>query len=423
MQLEKQIQDGQTVIRVSGRLDAAWAEHFLGAVRETIREGHHHVRVDASGLVYLSSAGIRSLLRIHRELAAVKGSFGIIRASPFVVDTLRLSGLEQLMCLEAAPREAAVTPPPVAATSVSVPPVVAESSVPGIGFEKHPLVPQGRIVAHAVGGWKPWQPVGPADAVELSFPRQVFGLGVGAAGQDVDDARTRFGEFVAAAGCLAWLPGDGTDLPDYLEQEERFVPRLHAIQALTGEGSFSHLLRFHPQEKGAFLTLSDLFLQVFQATQADAAAMVVLAEVEGLVGTALARSPGLIQADDRPGDFPEVRNWLAFCGERLHHQALALMVAFASRDPAHIAAPFLTPLPSQPQIRAHAHAVVMPFRSLPQGVLELEASVRTVFEENEPRGLFHLIEDDRPAIGLGQSAFIRGACWCAPFHLATETQS
>ena len=294
---------------------------------------------------------------------------------------------------------------------------------PGIVFEKHPLAPQGRIVTRASGGWKPWQPVRPGDAGEIGFPRQVFGLGVGASGHDADDVRTRYGEFVAAAGCLVWLPGDGSDTPDYLEQEAQFVPRLYAIQALTGEGSFSHLLRFHPREKGAFLTLSELFLQVFQATKAEAAAMIVLAEVEGLVGAALARSPGLIQPDDRPGDFPEVRNWLAFCGERVHRQAQALVVAFASRDPAHVSAPCLAPLPSRPEIRAHAHAVVIPFRSLPQGVLELGPSVRTVFEGNEPRGLLHLIDDNRPVIGLGQSAFIRGACWCAPCHFSTEVLS
>jgi hypothetical protein len=239
----------------------------------------------------------------------------------------------------------------------------------------------------------------------------------------MNDVRPRFGEFVAAAGCLAWLPGDGSDTPDFLEQEDRFVPRLHVIQALRGSGSFSHLLRFRPETKGCCLNLSDMFLQVFQTTQSNAAAMIVLAEVEGLVGTALARSPGLIQAGDRPGEFPEIRNWLAFCGERVHRQAMALLVAFASRDPVHGTVPHLSALPARPEIRAHAHAVVLPFRSLPQGLLELEPSMRAVFDENEPRGILHLLEDSRPVMGLGQSAFMRGACWCAPVQFSTEPLS
>jgi anti-anti-sigma factor len=417
MKCETQIQGNHAVIRVSGRLDAAWAEHFHGAVQEAIRDGHHQVQIDASELIYLSSAGIRSLLRIYRELAAVKGSFGIVRASPLVVDTLRLSGLEQLICLEDAAVEAN------ASSAVTLSTAVCDQGVPGIRFESHAIAPQGQIVARVWTGWKPWQPVAAGDVVEIGLPRQVFGLGIGAAGRDIDDVRTRYGEFVAAAGCVAWLPGDGSDTPDYLEQEERFVPRLHVIQALTGEGHFSHLLRFSPEEKGTFLTLSDLFLQVFKVTKANAAAMVILAEVEGLVGAALSRSPGMIQAADRPGEFPEVRNWMAFCGERVHRQSQALVVAFASRDPSHATAPYLMSLPSRTEIHAHAHSVVLPFRSLPQGVVELESSVRSAFDESEPRGLLHLIEDNRPAIGLGQSAFIRGACWCAPLQFSTEPLS
>jgi anti-anti-sigma factor len=414
MQFETKIQGNCAVLKVTGRLDAAWADHFHGAVQETIRDGHHHVHIDASGLEYLSSAGIRSLLRIQRELASVKGSFGIIHPSIFVADTLRLCGLQQLMLSEPEPSETETV------RSEVVAPLAGVQSVPGIRFEIHPLAARGRITVRRDGRWKPWQPVHNDDAVEVSFPRDVFGLGIGAPGKDVDVARTRFGEFITASGHLAWLSGDGEDTPDYLEQAERFVPRLQVIQSLTGDGDFSHLLRFSPEVKGDFLNLSDLFLQVLQSTRSNAAAMIGLVEVEGLVGATLSRSPGLIQAADRPANFPEIRTWLRFCGERIHRQAQALIVAFFSRDPAHASVSQLSPLPSRPEIRVHAHAVILPYRPLQQGILELEPSVRAVFEDNEPIGLLHLIEDDRSVVGLGQSAFIRGACWCAPLQFSKE---
>lgn len=414
MQIEHHLSADRAVLRVTGRLDAAWAEHFHATVQDTIRDGHHQVRIDAAGLDYLSSAGIRSLLRIQRELNAVKGSFGIIHASEFVAQTLRLSGLQQLLVSE--PEDSAADKSACAES----PPERASQSVAGIRFETYPLAAQGTLTARTEGRWAPWAPVRPDDAVELGFPRKVFGLGIGAPGNDVEAARPRFGEFIAAAGHLAWLPGDGADAPDYLEQADRFVPRVLALRALVGEGEFSHLLRFCPEQKGLFLNLSDLFLEVLHTTRSDAAAMIGLVEVEGLVGTALSRSPGLIQASDTPSAFPEIRNWLRFSGERIHRQAQALVVAFLSRDPAHTAISCLSPVPSQPAIRAHAHAVVLPYRPLQQGLLELETSVRAVFEDNEPIGLLHLIEDDRPVLGIGQSAFIRGACWCAPLHFAKE---
>ena len=148
--------------------------------------------------------------------------------------------------------------------------------------------------------------------------------------------------------------------------------------------------------------------------------MVCIAEIEGLVGTALARSPGLITDTDSPGNFPEVRDWMAFCGERVHSRQSALLVSFAARNPEPALAQHLTPLPALPGVFAHSHAVVFPFRPLPEGAIDLDTQIRMFYENTEPMDLLHLFEDDRPAVGLGESAFLRGACWCAPFTHGKE---
>ncbi len=416
MKIESRSQGAVMVVEVNGRLDAAWADLLLGTVRDLVREGHDQVRLDASCLEYLSSAGIRTLLKIRRELEAVSGTFGIGPAAPFVQETLRMSGLEVLLLDEIPP--AVEAQPAAGGTPVANEAAVAAAA--GTRFEPHVLAASAKITVTAHAGWRPWQPLLDNHCIEIPLPRPRFGLGIGAAGRDDSDIRGRLGDFVAAAGSVAWLPSDGADRPDYLEQNERFLPRLHVIQALVGEGDFSHLLRFSPAAKGDCVNLSDLYEQVLQTTRADAAAMVCLVEVEGLVGAALARSPGWIKESDQPGQFPELREWLSFCGERVHPQSQALLVAFLCRDSAHPLAAHLTPVPARPGLLAHAHAVVFPFRPLPQGVVDLETSVAAVFEDNTPLGLLHLIEDDRPLVGLGESSFIRGACWCAPVHPALE---
>jgi anti-anti-sigma factor len=417
MKIESHIQGAVMVVQVNGRLDAAWADLLLGAVRDLVREGHHQVRLDASDLEYLSSAGIRSLLKIRRELESVSGSFGIAPAAPFVQETLRMSGLEVLLLDEGALADEA---PPAAADKTGTD---EQPAAAGMRLESHVLAASGKITVAAHAGWRPWQTLLDDHCLEIALPRPRFGLGIGAAGRDAQDIRSRLGDFVAAAGSVAWLPSDGADRPDYIEQNERFLPRLHVVQALVGEGEFSHLLRFSPAAGETCVNLSDLYEQVLQTTRADAAAMVCLVEVEGLVGAALARSPGWIGASDQPGQFPELREWLSFCGERVHHRSQALLVAFLCRGPDHLLAAHLTPVPSRPGLMAHAHAVVFPFRPLPQGVLDLETSVAAVFEDNTPQGLLHLIEDDRPLVGLGESSFIRGVCWCAPVHDSPETLS
>jgi hypothetical protein len=150
---------------------------------------------------------------------------------------------------------------------------------------------------------------------------------------------------------------------------------------------------------------------------------VALAEIEGLVGVSTARSPGLIGPDDKPAQFPDLRDWMGFCGERVHAGALAMLVGFVDASNSGRAPSALPALPSREGWRAHVHAAVFPFRPLPNGLIYMSESVHNLFSGAEPVALLHLIEDLRPNLGLGQSAFIRGACWCAPTHFSTQRAS
>jgi anti-anti-sigma factor len=405
---------GWLEMRVEGRLDAAWAEHFLEAARDALRAGHHRIRLDALALEYISSAGLRSLLRAHRELAAVNGVFNVARASEFVIQTLRMSGFDSLLALEEP--EPGETAPAADATQRAW-------AGGGASLEIHDLEAGAALRGERLGRWRPWQPVEADACPEAGFGDDHLALGIGAPGRDFADVRDRLGEFVAAAGCVAYLPGDGTDAPDYLVGADRFVPRLVVADALRAEGRFSHLLRFHPGQNGAALPLATLMEGVLAVTGAATAGFALLAEIDGLVGVALARSPGLIDPAATPGAFPQIRDWLSFSGERVHAGAQALVVGFVSSSSGAPPAGALPPLPSRPGWRAHAHAAVFPFHPLPNGRIELGPTVRQVFGGAEPVAILHLLEDFRPALGLGQSSFVRGACWCAPVAFSPEGQT
>jgi anti-anti-sigma factor len=71
MQLTQEKTGKYLLIKAQGRLDASWAEYFLEEVRTAVRNGEHHMIIDATELVFLSSAGIRSLLILHKELLLV----------------------------------------------------------------------------------------------------------------------------------------------------------------------------------------------------------------------------------------------------------------------------------------------------------------------------------------------------------------
>ncbi len=399
------------VLRLEGRLDVVWADHVAKRVRDELRGGHHNVRINAAEVAYLSSAGIRVLIQLRREIAAVHGSFFVIHPSEFVDSTLRMSGLEELISTEADVRPAAGGGASPQADGRGV-------AIDGMAMEVHTLAGAGEMRLSLPARWIPWAPVRDDEIEAVRFPVGRVGLGIGAAGQKTD-VRGRLGEFMAVSGCMALQPADDQPhAPDFVTQTGELVPELHAIQALVAEGAFPFLLRFQPEGAAGSLALSDLIAEAMRVCSADAIVLAVLAEAEGLVGSALSRSPGLLEGGGAPDRFPEIQNWMNFCGERVHAGTTALAVSFAARTSA--AGPLslvLAPMPSRPDLSSHTHAAAFPFRPLPDGPLPLDDHARALFDAQDPIDLLHLLEDDRPLIGLGQSRFIRGACWCAPLRM------
>src|SRR5262249_1138353 len=61
------------------------------------------------------------------------------------------------------------------------------------------------------------------EATTATFDRDSFGIGLGAFGAGFEDCKSRYGEFLAAAGTAIYLPTDGASAPDYLVAAQDFV--------------------------------------------------------------------------------------------------------------------------------------------------------------------------------------------------------
>ncbi|HNX04034.1 MAG TPA: STAS domain-containing protein, partial [Opitutales bacterium] len=385
MNITQSVNNGILEMGLAGRLDAASSDFFFNAITSNIREGRQKIRVDASELEYLSSAGLRVLLRSHRELAAVGGSFAIVRASEFVVNTLSMSGFDSLLALETESEKGAGEP-----DSNGDGTRVWEAD--GLRLELHVLDEDASMDAALCGGWKPWQSAQAAMASQIELGRDCIALGIGCPGGDFDKVRDSFGDFLAAAGCSTWMPPGGTGTPDYLVQEGRFTPGMLTLSAIRATGDFSHLLRFQPSDTGARMTLPALATRILAVTRRTSAAFAALAEVDGLVGLSTTRSPGIVGPDDKPAAFPEVCDWLSFSGERVHEGALALLVGFIDASGGGLGAQALPPLPSKEGMHVHVHAAVFPFHPLANGKINMAESVAQLFAGAEPVALLHLVE-------------------------------
>ena len=396
-------------LELSGRLDANWADHVGSAVDLCVRAGHHQISLNLARVDYLSSAGIRVLLKHYKQLKAARGILGIVQPTESVLAVLRLAGIADLLLVKTES---------VAALAKPIGPRLLERN--GVLFELHDQLP-GQAIEYLQQGDPGRFAMGALDASDCRkqrFTEGTFGLGLGAFGQGFEDCRGRFGEFLAVAGAAIALPTDGSSVPDYQIAEGQLVPEINSLYSLMGRGGFAQLLRFEAGSapKGV-MGLSHLIEAALEIAGTGAAGIAIVAESAGLVGATLRRSPALA-AGAKPWEFPATRDWISYTTERGDERNMVLIVGFAERTPSTESAAFLRSIGPGATAQGHFHAAVFPYRPLPKGNLDLKETVAGLLATESAATLMHLLADEREFEGVGQTDLMRGACWIGPLKSA-----
>ncbi|MGD9976209.1 MAG: STAS domain-containing protein, partial [Desulfatirhabdiaceae bacterium] len=357
-----------------------WYDFFLETILKYIRNGEHHLIIDASEMSYISSMGIRALMIIHRELGRVNGRFQIVDAPDFVRSILETTGFDCWLA-DAVPSD-------------SPGQTHAAPEQTGLSGMTHFILNQtGKLILRQVHAWEPWNTIETGKIQRISFSETDFGLGIGVASPDLKSALPHFGEFLTASGHVICQPPDERGRADFLLREGTFVPELLCIQALAFSGDMSHLIRFESSDKIPANAVSHIIDQALEVTGSHMIGFVMLGEVDGLVGASLIRSPGEI---GHAIAFPELRDWLSFSSERMYVHEQALITGIAARGQSVENHRRLSPLPSRPDLAVHMHAAVFPYQPIPNGLLDIQTTVNRFFNGPSPRAVIHLIDDARP---------------------------
>ena len=409
MQITK-VQHGEVVeVRITGRLDGYWAEHLSTGLADVVREGGHQIRVNLADVSFLSSAGIRVLVQCFKQLRAIDGSLAVWHPSQHVSEVLKLAGLHDLLVSTDFAAPAAVSTAPSPARRI-------ERDT--VALDVFPLPGGGQMTCRPIG--EPSRLDGCRFTAEdlrtqaTDFPQASLAVGLGALGQDFEDCRNRFGEFLWIGGAAVYLPTDGTNVPDYLISGGSGLPDLKVLYGVTCDGSWRYLARFHATRKDVPVTLSALVDACLEIAGTDMAAIAIVAESSGLVGAALKQSPVGAGSSTAPFGYPEVQQWLSFTPERAYPKTVVLAAGVSVRREAGLIAPLLRPLGAEAFPAGHLHAAAFSYRPMRKGHVDLHETVRGLFETESPQTVLHLLHDDRERHGAGQSEFIQGACWIGP---------
>lgn len=90
-------ENGTLIARVGGRIDGANAAEFENAMRQAIVGTEVAVVLDCEALSYISSAALRAILRIAKDLNRQAVEFALRSLSDPIREVFRISGFDKII--------------------------------------------------------------------------------------------------------------------------------------------------------------------------------------------------------------------------------------------------------------------------------------------------------------------------------------
>lgn len=97
MQINTTIQDGVSVTRISGRMDATTVAEFNEECQNLLKSGSGRIIIDLAGLEYISSAGLRGILTMGKACKTAGTALAFCSMQNMVADMFKLSGFTSIL--------------------------------------------------------------------------------------------------------------------------------------------------------------------------------------------------------------------------------------------------------------------------------------------------------------------------------------
>jgi anti-anti-sigma factor len=102
----RRVSDVLIIDMIGNRLDSLAAGAMEGCILDTVQDEDRRVVLNLERLAYISSAGLRVILRVGRLLQANRGELKICNARGLVRDVLETSGFHSLIKMYDTEKEA-----------------------------------------------------------------------------------------------------------------------------------------------------------------------------------------------------------------------------------------------------------------------------------------------------------------------------
>lgn len=400
LNLTTQALGGAVVATLEGRLDA----HGAHVVTEKMRELEEATLVvlDLEKLDYLSSAGVRLFVSLHKSVREREGRLIVAALQPYCRDVLKISGLDRMLDIVGTVREALA--------SLPIANVARENAVGTFTFHAGSAEPGGIEVLGRIEDVLAAR-VTPERVWAKPFSAKEYSLGLGALGPSVEAVMPYMGEMMTIGGTMVWLPTDGNDTPDFLiphAESETVLIRSGFNASIAGH--FNEYVEFESAEAEG-TTLTALYRALFdfakerRADYHGAIGVAMRAEMGQVRGCGVLRSPVATHAPKNGKwitDSTNFREWFEFDEEPRLRDVTGLICGvgvdlgcdLSHFDRTHLEATFyINPANSGGETeKLHNHGVF--FSPMPpvEKPVVFEREIRNVVEEGDFLDMRHLLD-------------------------------
>ncbi len=106
MQIREERQKEILILKIEGVLDSKTAPLFEGKIDEAIAQGARQMILDFKNLEYISSAGLRVILKTTKEMKRLEGKLVLCDLADYVKEVFEISGFDSFLPITASCEDA-----------------------------------------------------------------------------------------------------------------------------------------------------------------------------------------------------------------------------------------------------------------------------------------------------------------------------
>ena len=97
MEIFEKEEKGVSIFKLAGRLDSKTSPEFEKKIFDAIDKGSKQMIVDFGDLDYISSAGLRVILKATKDLKRSEGNFVLCSMKDYVKEVFEISGFDSFL--------------------------------------------------------------------------------------------------------------------------------------------------------------------------------------------------------------------------------------------------------------------------------------------------------------------------------------